>query len=87
MLDRCDPRGEDARSRHPEALDRHRNGRATGDRRDLVVDARDIFTRNLDLPHGVEREWFVLQSHASAVFMPWRPNMSRMLSGRFPTCA
>ena len=64
MLDRYDPRGEDARSREPEGLDRHRSGRASGDPREHVVDARDLFARNIDLPRGVERERVVVRERS-----------------------
>lgn len=64
MLDRYDPRGENERSREHEGLDRHRSGRASGDPREQVVDAHDIFTRNLDLPRGVERERVVVRERS-----------------------
>ena len=55
MLDRYDPRWESDRYRE-DSRDRDRGGRSNGDSQDLRVrDPRDVFTRDLDLPCGLER--------------------------------
>ncbi len=54
MFDRYDPRDDDARDR---GRDLSRGGRGGGDAPDRrESDARDVFTRDLNLPCGRERE-------------------------------
>ena len=51
MFDSLDPRSHDSREREAH------------DRRDESLDPRDVFTRDLDLPHGPERERVHVHGH------------------------
>jgi hypothetical protein len=56
MLDRYDPRSDDARDRG-HCGDRSQGGRGAGDSQDVRdCDPNDVFTRDLDLPLGRGRE-------------------------------
>jgi len=63
MLDRYDPL-EDARSRAWEGQARDRSGRPSGDGRERVVDPRALFTRDLELPRGHERQRVSVRSRS-----------------------
>ncbi|MGI8603325.1 MAG: hypothetical protein ACR2OZ_10035, partial [Verrucomicrobiales bacterium] len=55
MLDRYDPRWVSDRDRE-DSRDRDRGSRGSGDSHDARDhDSRDVFTKDLDLPHGGER--------------------------------
>ena len=55
MLDRHDPRSDDGRDRG-DSWDRSFGSRGGAGERDRDEHSRDVFTRNLDLPRGRDRE-------------------------------
>ncbi len=65
-----DPFSDTARRRPPcgtaprAQLERNRSGRPSTDLREQVVDPHNVFTRDLDLPRGHERERVFVRGHS-----------------------
>ena len=65
-----DPFSDIARRRPPcgtaprAQLERNRSGRPSTDLREQVVDPHNVFTRDLDLPRGHERERVFVRGHS-----------------------